>query len=525
MRILRLVLLPLAALLVGGCYAPSVPGGSYRCGVGDACPSGLSCECGLCVSDPSQAACSFTIALASGQNAVEVKEHEKFDVVVTALGKAGRPATHFGGDVTLSSTWGDVCVGTAGCVGAHDLVHLDGGAAHATVQLNRETNEPQTAILRATFAGNVGSSGLAKIVVRPPPAVRDAKAISGSLAGTSTYGFAKAVTGYPYVIKDATGWKLYFVGGERHDGTVTTAVGLATSMDGVSWIPPAASLFTPTVDGTGKVETTTEVGGVGAYVSSAGISLFFGRGAQASSSFGYGTIQRADAPGANGPFDPAALPAAIELVGCPSCLGMDFPTVIRDPAPSLSGGGADSAVMFFSAEQPLTSSANESLGLSVLRAVALDGRTFAVDPSPAIESTAAERTVVSPRILVDGTTYKMWYTFAPDPTPNGGAAADANNPCAAINIALSSFNAKLSWKIGYATSSDGYYWVRSDANATAPVLEATAVGQDAKASLLLGSVFPADGVDASNGIALYYSPVRPIFGLCAPDGMGRAVRP
>ncbi|MEO6951601.1 MAG: hypothetical protein ABI321_07300 [Polyangia bacterium] len=521
----RLALTALVSLLgAAGCYDPKPPSGSYLCGAGNACPSGLSCDCGQCVTSDENAACGFTIALASKETSVDVAEHEKFDVIVQALDNKGGTSTTFEGDVTLSSTWGDVCVGTAGCVGTPDVVHLVSGSAQATIQLNRETNAPQSAILRASFAGNVGSSGLTTITVYPQQAVRDAQPIAPSIA-MSSYGFARYVTGYPYVIKDATGWHLYFVGGVKMTSGFGPAVGLAASSDGITWTPPTASLFSLTSGGTVEGSTATEFGGVAAYATTSGVSLFFGRDADTSSGFGYNTIASAEATTASGPFDPAAPAPSIQIANCPSCSGMGFPTVIVDPNRTLSGGGPDSTVMFFSAAQVLTAQPNMPVGLSVLRATALDGRTFAVDPSPAIESTLDERTISAPRILVDGHTYKMWYTFAPDPLVNGGTSKDAINPCAATSPTSGTYNAKLAWKIGYATSSDGYFWVRSDTNTDSPVLGSTMSGSDSQASLLLGSVYPADGVDASNGIALYYSPVRRSNGMCAPDGMGRAVRP
>jgi hypothetical protein len=83
--------------------------------------------------------------------------------------------------------------------------------------------------------------------------------------------------------------------------------------------------------------------------------------------------------------------------------------------------------------------------------------------------------------------------------------------------------------IGYATSSDGFYWIRSPSN---PVMSAMPLGNGWDAAIsafLVGSIVPTDGSDAQNGLSLYYSTFRHqiILGLdqCLPNGIGRATRP
>ena len=78
--------------------------------------------------------------------------------------------------------------------------------------------------------------------------------------------------------------------------------------------------------------------------------------------------------------------------------------------------------------------------------------------------------------------------------------------------------------IGYATSNDGFFWVKSIYN---PVIDVDTMGGGARA-LLASSVLPTDGVSASNGVTLYYSSFKRlgvINNRCLPNGIKRATRP
>ena len=118
--------------------------------------------------------------------------------------------------------------------------------------------------------------------------------------------------------------------------------------------------------------------------------------------------------------------------------------------------------------------------------------------------------LLAPRVLVDGTVYKMWYTYA-----RLGDIGDALNLC---NVQ------KNQIQIGYATSQDGLYWVRSPSN---PVVPVGAPGSTrTRAALLLGCVVP-DAAAGRAGVTLYYSTL-PIVSpklACVPNGVGRASRP
>src|SRR5262249_54537471 len=83
--------------------------------------------------------------------------------------------------------------------------------------------------------------------------------------------------------------------------------------------------------------------------------------------------------------------------------------------------------------------------------------------------------------------------------------------------------------VGYATSDDGFFWVRSPSN---PVMPAGGLlGWDSQiTAFLVGSVVPSDGLDAQTGISLYYSTLRQTSFIpggptsCLPNGIGRATR-
>jgi hypothetical protein len=123
-----------------------------------------------------------------------------------------------------------------------------------------------------------------------------------------------------------------------------------------------------------------------------------------------------------------------------------------------------------------------------------------------------EIVLMSPRVFVDGTVFKMWYSYA-----RASDITDLNNMCNDMNRV----------QIGYATSSDGFYWVRSPAN---PAAQVGGLGWDADTrALLVGSVVPLDGKNPASGFAVYYTPFRIVNFLltnwCLPSGIGRATRP
>lgn len=530
---MRARLAVLALLALAGCYRPNAPGGSYLCGSADVCPDGLECICGQCVAEEAEAACSFEIGSTDSVRSLSVDEHQPFDVVVNAYAKSGAPATKFSGAVRLSSTWGDVCVGTNGCIGMPDKVTLSGGVATATVQLNRETIPPQTAILRAEFAGNVGSSGKLRINVNPPVFVRDAAPVIAPLTilPPTSFGFATTALLSASVVKVADGWRMYFdaLHVQKMNGKdqTTVATGVATSADGKKFTPPGTPLFETPIDG---VEAH---GFTSAFVGPKGTQLFYARNPfyldlAHSRAFGYLSIFRllGDEAGAFA-LDPNAsiLPGSGGDSGCPFCTSLDTPSVIPDANPALSGGGPDATVMFFSALQPsVDENNNTTYTVVVVRAAAPNGQSYIVDPSPLLKSTADEAILYAPRVIVDGSIYKMFYSLASASAVDPAAILDPCSPLA-------------SYRVGYATSSDGYFWVRSPRNAShktkampnppPAVFDVNPLpGQwDSGKSVQVSSVLPQDGVDPSSGLVLYYTAYdRQLNGVCLPNGVGRAVR-
>ena len=135
-----------------------------------------------------------------------------------------------------------------------------------------------------------------------------------------------------------------------------------------------------------------------------------------------------------------------------------------------------------------------------------NGTGFVVDPQPVIGQLAPE--LLSERIILDGSVFKMFYSFKQD--PNGD-----DSPCLS------------SWAVGYATSSDGYNWVPSPSN---PVLDKTSPKPDDwdanVSSFLVGSVVSTDGNNPANGLSLYYSVYPPGSdpSQCRPNGIGLARR-
>jgi hypothetical protein len=477
--------LVLASLLVGGCYSPSPPAGSYRCSTADnSCPSGQHCTCGLCVKADDQAACSFTLT-ASLPASGTVGEHEQFPISVQALDQNKANAGGFNGTVTLSSSWGDVVPPT---------VTLVNGLAQQMIALNRETLPPQTATVTATFGGNKGSVG--KIGVKAQTFVRDATAIVPSPSGPTTFGFADTVVAEPDVIITSAGeYRMYFGGyasGQQFNGY---NFGVATSTDGLHFTPNPVPVFRmPAMPPKTQVNSPSVFGGGAQWF------LAFSQGVS-------GVITGQDAwlagPSSDGTSDFPAIGPAVSRTDCAYCdATVDFPTVIPDPA---NNGGY---IMFFSSGKKIGTSSVAEVG----RASSSDGQHFVAEPAPLLSSDlTGEAVLLAPRVIVDGTVFKMWYSYA-----RAQDIMDLNNLC----------NSNNKIRIGYATSSDGFYWIRSPSN---PAVEVGGTGWDFDSNaLLVGSVVPRDGKSTSSGFALYYTTFRTVpilLNACLPSGIGRATRP
>jgi hypothetical protein len=465
-----------------GCFNPNTPAGAYTCNATDrSCPVGQHCSCGLCVNRDDQAACGFVLSASVSGGVVE---HQPFTLAVQArLADGTTIASGFSGAVTLTSSWGDVTPKT---------LMLTNGQASATVSLNRETLPPQTATIRASFAGNEGTSN--KIAVKAPPLVRDPVAVVAPVSATQPFGFADQAVMQPDVIKTADDWRLYFRGLSSTGGDL---FGVARSRDGKSFAPPSQPILAPG----GAAFDARSIGSPAVFALGGAMSMLFSGADNASSVIGVAT-----SPDGLTPFSLANgdLPT-IRRADCGYCQqSIDFPSVIPDPAapPAGDGGVSTAQLAFFSA----TAMSSIAIG----RASSSDGVHFVPEPAPLLTGDlTGEAVLMAPRVLVDGTVYKMWYSFA--------RLADYKNgdPC------------QSTIGIGYATSSDGFYWIRSPAN---PVMPAGGGGwDDTSTAFLVGSVVPSDGQNVQNGLTLYYSTFRlTVTGsgsICLPNGIGRASRP
>lgn len=474
----------LAALCAIGCYNPTPPPGAYRCSTADnSCPSGQHCTCGLCVKSDNQAACSFNLTAtlpASGT----VGEHEQFSIAVQAIDQNGANADGFNGTVTLSSSWGDVVPST---------VALVDGQAQAQIALNRETLPPQTATVTASFGGNKGSVG--KIGVKAQPFVRDQTAVVPTPTGTATFGFADTIVAEPNVTITPTGeYRMYFGGYAQSQQFKGYSFGVASSPDGVHFTAnPVPVLRTP------MTTPATQMNSPSAFQIRSNWYLAFSQGMN-------GVVNGQDAwlagPSADGVAAFPAIGPIVSRTDCAYCdATVDFPSVIPDP----SGSGY---IMFFSAGHSIGTGNVAEIGRA---SSGPDGQHFIAEPAPVLSSDlTGEAVLLSPRVIVDGTVFKMFYSYA-----RAQDIMDLQNLC----------NSNNRVQIGYATSSDGFYWIRSPSN---PAVAVGGGGWDGTSNALVtGSVVPRDGKSTSSGFALYYTTFQTVsfLNVCVPSGIGRATRP
>jgi hypothetical protein len=480
----------LTLLMSAGCFNPSPPAGAYRCSaIDNTCPSGQHCTCGLCVNQDTQAACSFTVK--SSQNAV--LEHQQFDVTVQALMADGKSlATSFNGTVTMAATWGDVRPTT---------VTLANGKVTTKVSLNRETLPPQTTTLSATFASNKGTSG--KIAVMAPPFTRDVDAIVPPASPTTPYAFADVLVAQPDLLRTGSTWRMYFGGFSSKLNSYS--FGLATSTDGVKFDAAAGPIF----NNGGALFDKGLIESPSAFHTAMGTSLAFEAHALGAlpTDVVPGTIGVAQSDDGVTDFMLSQNTPILARMDCGYCAGgLAFPSVIPDPGAPGSDGGGGGYIMFFSATD-MTNVVNIS------RASSTDGVHFTPEPAPLLTGDlTGEAVLLSPRVIVDGTVFKMYYSFARLSDLRAGDLCGS------------------SVSVGYATSSDGFFWIRSPSN---PVMTAAPVGSpdwDATTTaFLVGSIVPTDGSNPANGLSLYYSTFRHLTILggdqCLPNGIGRATRP
>lgn len=488
MRPLRVVLLPLllAPLAHSGCFNPAPLSGAYRCDPSDnGCPPGQHCTCGLCVNQDRDAACSFKVELGPGAATRGVSEHEQFPVTITALmHDMQTPASGFNGTVQLRfslpnwSVWCDV---------TPSRLPMQGGRATASVSLNRETIRGQVVRLTAEAGSAVGRS--ANIAVSAPKFNKDATPVIPAASSSSAFGWADVSVSQPNVVRDGNGFRMYFVGIGSTQGE---AIGMATSSDGRSFAPRAMPVMRPV----SQTFCSYSVTSPSVFTSGDGLRMAFAGQDRAQflaapSGSDIGMAHSTDGQNFNLPR-PDAILKRDAFAYCTNSVA--FPTVLRDPVNPATDGGAGGWLMFFSA-------VDAQYFPSIGRASSLDGSGFVPEPAPVLTGdVGGEIFLFAPQVVVDGTVFKMWYAY----TRN--------------TVFLDICHAGI--QIGYATSNDGFYWIRSPSN---PVVSLGGGGWDSGSLFLL----PGSAVvlDSSSSIAIYYSALVSSGGQCRDSGIGRAVRP
>jgi hypothetical protein len=463
-------------LLAAGCFSPNVPSGGYLCSANDqACPSGQHCTCGLCVTSDDQAACALDVSVdTGGAEELSVREHESFSVTLQARTASGGAAGGFRGTVALSfrlpdgTVWGDVRPPEA---------KLSDGRAQLTVAVNRETIPPQKPRLEARFAGATGQS--APLHVTPKPLTRDPAPIAQAPWSWASFGL-----GFPSVIHDGEQFRMYFVG---LGAGMQRGVGVATSSDGKSFTPGGTPLFPDD-------SFMPFVLSAAPYQTPEGWRLA-----------AYGTKDAANdiwlAGSSDGLSTFSLLNGGAPVVGRTSCAYCDFLVAF----PSVVAVG-DEWLMFFSAghcNQAMCGNFTDGVSMAIGRARSTDGNSFQPEPAPVLSGNMGGETyLTAPQVLKDGSIYKMWYAFT--------RGAFLGDPC------LGQID------VGYATSTDGFFWVRSPSN---PVLSLAPGGWEGSSGAMVpGSVVPADGKDLASGVVMYYSPLQTVAipPFCIPSGIGRA---
>jgi hypothetical protein len=475
----------LPLLLVAGCFSPSVPSGGYQCSPADnVCPSGLHCACGLCVKSDEDAACNLAVTFPGDQSMLSVREHESFLVNVAASTKSGAPSTGFHGTVDLSfrlpdgTVWGDVRPST---------VQLQKGQAQLMVTVNRETIPPQEPSIVASFASTEGASQA--VHVTPQPLARDVAAVA-----QAPFGWADLAVGFPSVAWDGQQFRMYSIGAGKN---MVRGVALAVSPNGASFSPQGSAPLFP-----GSASFTPGVLSAFPYQLKDGWHLAM----YANDEKGAGDIWTAHSADGTSTFtlDGSGSPA----VGRTDCAYCDytvwFPSVLVDGAQEL---------MFFGAMHcektmgMMCMNVTDSVSAAIGRAHSTDGVSFQPEPAPVLSGDMGGETyLAAPQVVKDGSIYKMWYAFTRQLT--------FGDPCLA------------QIDVGYATSTDGFYWVRSPSN---PVVSLDGTGWEGTgpSAMVPGSVVPKDGKDFESGVMLYYSPLQTILvpPFCVPSGIGRAVSP
>ena len=486
MRALALAALAGAAL---GC-ASHPQAGAYLCATDDACPGALSCTCGQCVERETQAACGFSVEpqLPAGRT---LEEYERFELAVTARTAGGAIATEYTGTVSLSFELAD---GSPWGAAAPGEVRLEHGAGAARAFVNRETIPPQGPHLVARAAAIHGES--APFAVVPAPLGKDAAPVIAPVGAAAPFGWANFSVSEPAAFVSSRGPRLYYTARAKGPGAsdpVLPSIGVTGLGAGCQTVAgpctpdagaPPVKLLTPRAG----TFYSLHVGAPAPLLDGDGVSVAFNGADEQRLTVGIAR-QLGD-----GPLELANHGDPIlKTTDCPGyCAGAQL------FSPGLLRTSTGEAQLFFSV---LTFAADPTQAprVAIGRATSADLATFTPEPAPLLNGEVGGESVLSgARVLLDRGVYKMWYTYSHEFV--GGCAAR--------------------WTIGYATSIDGLYWIRSPSN---PVLSAGGAAWEVGSNAVqLGSVVPLDGVDPANGLAVYYAAFPP---PCAVNGVGRAVAP
>jgi hypothetical protein len=472
-------------VLLFGCLNASVPSGGYLCApLDNSCPSGQHCTCGLCVSDDAQAVCKLQLTL-DATDELQIHEHEKLNLTVQALAKSGAPASGFRGTVDLSfrlpdgTVWGDV---------RPPQVKLQGGRAQLQVTVNRETIPPQKPQLEARFAAAKGAS--VPVHVIPQPLGRESAPVA-----QAPFGWSNVAIGFPSVIWDGAQFRMYYIG---VGAGMRRGVGVATSADGNSFAPNGQPLFPD------ESFMPFVLSAVPYRVNGAWQILTYATQAAANNLPKIDQIWAGKSADGLAPF--SLVNGGNPVIGNSSCAFCDvsvwFPSVLTTDTEQLAFFGASHC------NKPTKdcNGVGDGISMSIGRARSSDGVQFTVEPAPVLSGDMGGETyLAAPQVLRDGSIYKMWYAFTRDVAFNDPCLADIH--------------------VGYATSTDGFYWVRSPSN---PLVSLDGAGWEGNTKAMLpGSVVPRDGQDLESGVVLYYSPLQTILlpPFCIPSGIGRAKSP
>lgn len=496
----------LGLLLAAGCYAPSPPSGAYSCGSGGACPDGQHCRCGQCVRADEDAACAFTamptiptcvdwpVGDSRDKPATCIHEHEPFPLDVTALQGDGKtPATGFLGGVTLSSSWGDAALAKG------SPTRFSGGKATLMVTLNRETIFAGGA--RITVRAGTGRGTSRYIAVVPPRWTLDPQQV------TLSPGWSDLAITDPAVIRAPGGYRMYFSGvgrGPSQAKPLVQGVGVAVSSDGVGWAVRGGG---PAIASAAPEQPARWLQAPSPFRAADGSWHLLYRGA--GENLAADVLGASSSDGLSG-FTAAAAPV-VKHGSCNYCASALSPSVVLAP-----DGTNHDFDLYFLTVRGITTGGMMADVTSLGHAVSSDdGASWDVDPVAVLvdsPSGTGERMIFAPRVVVDGSVYKVFYASAP-----GFLSIATLDPC----------GAQAQLQVAYATSTDGVEWIRSPST---PVVAGAVPWAAGVRTIVPGSVVLNDPTDPGSGYTMFYSTFQKVAFtggtiVCTQVGVGRATRP